>query len=389
MANGQHPMKARIKRLLGQVGFVAERELDDLSRRLRERLEAVRPVQILPYRGYGTADRLLLQGRVLEDKGIRPATDTDRWWDNAWRMYRRFQSDEVPGARLQLRHTSTTLDVLTDAEGFFHATLPITAPLPHNRLWHEVSIRLLERVVPDQGPVEATGHVLVPRDPAFGVISDIDDTILLSHARNKPRLALVMLLGNAHTRLPFAGVAAFYRALQAGAEGTAHNPIFYVSNSPWNLYDFLVDFMRVQDIPLGPLFLRDYGLNDDGVVLLSDPRHKRERIEALLTMYPTLPFLLIGDSGEQDPELYAQVVEAHPGRIQAIYIRNVTDGVRARQVQALAEATAARGVPMLLSGDTVAAAEHAAAHGFIAAAEVSTVREEARLRPGVVDLSTE
>ena len=71
-------------------------------------------------------------------------------------------------------------------------------------------------------------------------------------------MAKLTLLHNAHTRLPFEGVAGFYQALQRGRDGEAYNPVFYVSNSPWNLYDLLEDFLDVHGIPRGPLLLRDW-----------------------------------------------------------------------------------------------------------------------------------
>ena len=78
-----------------------------------------------------------------------------------------------------------------------------------------------------------------PPSARFGVISDIDDTVLVSHVTSPFKMALVSLFGNAHTRSPFPGVAEFYQALQGGVGGAEQNPIFYVSSSPWNFYDLL------------------------------------------------------------------------------------------------------------------------------------------------------
>jgi phosphatidate phosphatase APP1 len=118
--------------------------------------------------------------------------------------------------------------------------------------------------VTGQTDVSADGHILVPPAASqFGVISDVDDTILVSGVTNLLRMARLAFLNNARTRLPFAGVAAFYRALQSGPESTLFNPVFYVSSSPWNLYDLLVDFCAVQGIPKGPFMLRDVGVDED------------------------------------------------------------------------------------------------------------------------------
>ena len=80
---------------------------------------------------------------------------------------------------------------------------------------------------------------------------------------------------------------------------------------------FLIGFLRHRDFPLGPLLLRDLIGTREGRA------RKHERIEEILELHPQLPFVLIGDSGEQDPEIYADIVRAHPGRILAVYIREV------------------------------------------------------------------
>jgi phosphatidate phosphatase APP1 len=203
-------------------------------------------------------------------------------------------------------------------------------------------------------------QVLTPPPSArFGVISDIDDTVLVSHAASPFRMALTALLNNARTRSPFPGVAAFYQALQAGVRGDEQNPIFYVSSSPWNFYDLLVEFMQVNEIPAGPLLLRDYGRQNLRDIGHRD--HKRGEIDALLAAYPALPFVLMGDSGQEDPEIYASVVQDFPDRILGIHIRDVTPGSarRRQEIAALAEATAAAGAPLLFSAATADAVHFA------------------------------
>jgi phosphatidate phosphatase APP1 len=165
--------------------------------------------------------------------------------------------------------------------------------------------------------------------------------------------------------LPFEGVAAFYRALHRGLEGRPRNPVFYVSSSPWNLYDLLVDFLTLKGLPKGPLLLRDLGLDRQKFIKSGHGTHKIAQVDRLFEMYPDLPFILIGDSGQHDPEIYKQVVERDPDRVLAIYIRDVSTPRRAREVQALATDVEAAGVPMQLVPDTEAAAEHAVAKEFI------------------------
>ena len=166
--------------------------------------------------------------------------------------------------------------------------------------------------------------VLVPSAAAkFGIISDIDDTVISSNVGNKLKMILTVILSNEHTRKPFEGVAGFYRALQLGVNEGEDNPIFYVSNSAWNLYTALLEFLRLQKIPLGPLLLRDFG---DHMLFSQVPEsHKRSNIKNILDAFPHLPFVLIGDSGERDREIYREIVQEYPTRIRVVYIRSINN----------------------------------------------------------------
>jgi len=217
------------------------------------------PVIILPYLGYGTTKKLTICGRVLEDEGFRPAADADGRWRNLIRFWKRLESDEVPGARVRARGTET----VTDREGYFHLELEGS----FRAGWNKVPLELLH-----PARARAMGRVLVPSKKAkFGVISDIDDTVVYSNVTRKLRMILTAAFSNARTRKPFEGVAAFYRALHAGV-----NPVFYVSKSPWNLFAPIVEYLAVQGLPEGPVLLRDFGLRPEIAQAQdhrSDPEH--------------------------------------------------------------------------------------------------------------------
>jgi phosphatidate phosphatase APP1 len=326
-----------LRRTVLVVGQAIEERFDAFRFRLKRRFGLLDPFEILPYRGYGTTRELFLKGRVLEEAGIsRPGRD-DTVWKNIINMARRFASDEVAGARVRATFEGLQVETTADVEGFFDIRLRLPKQAAH-----------------------------------FGVISDLDDTVLRSNATSMLRMAWIVVRNNAHTRLPFEGVSAFYRALRLGADGRASNPIFYVSSSPWNIYDMLVDFLNVHGVPHGPLFLKDWSLS----VLGKHRDYKIGVIRGLLSTYEDLPFVLIGDSGEEDPEIYLQVVREHQGRIKAIYIRDVTSVERDAEVRAMADEARMLGTEMLTVPDTTAAAEHAASMGLIAADSVSAVRSE-------------
>jgi phosphatidate phosphatase APP1 len=144
-----------------------------------------------------------------------------------------------------------------------------------------------------------------------------------------------------------------------------------VSNSPWNLYDLLEDFLDIHQIPRGPLLLRDWSPR----MLKAGERHKLAAIQALLDTYPELEVVLVGDCGERDPEIYRQVVLRHPGRVLAVYVRDVAPN-RRDVVRAIAEELAGHGVDLVFSPDTEAARRHALDHGLIVAAALPNEWDE-------------
>jgi phosphatidate phosphatase APP1 len=361
-----------LRRTVLVVMRAVEERIDAFRFRMKSRLGLLDPFEILPYRGHGTSRELFLKGRVLEEAGITHAARDDAVWRNILNMARRFASGEVAGARLRATFRGLQIETIADEEGFFEVHFRLPEPLNGEAGWYQVELDLLSPPSPGGGKVRSTGQVLVPHGARFGVISDLDDTVVRSSATSVLKMAWIVVLNNAHTRLPFEGVAAFYRALQLGAEGGGSNPIFYVSSSPWNIYDMLEDFLNVHGVPPGPLFLKDWSLT----VLGKHRGYKLGVIRRLLSTYEDLPFVLIGDSGEEDPEIYLQAVREHPGRIVAVYIRDVTSVERDAEVRAMADEARGLGTKMVAVPDTTAAAEHAASIGLIAPDAIDAVRVE-------------
>ena len=353
------------KKLFNDVSSNIEGRFDDLFFNFRKRLKLNDPLQIVTYRSYGTINRLYIKGRVMEDKGIDSATDQDTIFNNLVNMYHRFQSDEIPGACLKVNFQNQEHTVITDEEGYFMLNLAPDAPIEWEDIWHEIEIELMEAPVPFTAGLKSTAEVLVPPlDAEYGIISDIDDTVIKTSATDVLAMSRKVFLHNARTRLPFAGVSEFYKALQLGRNGKRNNPFFYVSSSPWNMYDLLKDFLDLNEIPAGPLLLRDFGLQDNKLISSGHMGHKFKEIENILLTYPLLNFVLIGDSGQEDPKIYREVVKKYPGRILAIYIRDVQ--LAEREKIAMDISTELKDhVELVIVDNTVEAAEHAAKTGLI------------------------
>ena len=187
----------------------AEVRFDRFRFGLKRRFGLLDPFEILPYRGHGTQRELFLKGRVLEVTGITRSGQNDTLWHNLRNMARRFASDEVAGARVRGSFGGIGVQAVADEEGFFDARFELPEALAGPTRWHPVELELTYPASPGGGVARSTGQVLVPSGARVGIISDIDDTVVRSSATNVLKMAWIALRNNAHTRLPFEGVATF------------------------------------------------------------------------------------------------------------------------------------------------------------------------------------
>lgn len=317
-----------------------EELFDSIKARLRRRY-GVHRLQIVAYPGYRCDEHAFIRGRVLCGKDIERGADHHGAWRNFANMAKRFLSAEIPHARLEVRWNGHIRQITTDHEGFFGEELPMPDDVDT-----EIRVRVIEPAVDRVVEIEAP---IIPstRDPNLVIVSDIDDTIILTWATKVWRMIRLTLFGNATTRLPFAGVAEWYRALQRGPKGDHNDPIFYVSSSPWNLYDFIEEFLDFNGIPKGPLFLRDHGLEGGKMKISDHHTHKLNAIERLLGDYPNKSFVLIGDNGQRDPEIYRDIVAKHDGRVLGVCVRNVNP-LRVLDMKRIERQLSERGVPFKL-----------------------------------------
>lgn len=362
------------KPLLHALGANVESAIDHVRHRFNRRFRPDRRLHVLAYRGFGNRERCTLSGRVLIYRE-QPDAAPDALWTSLQASYRRFETDEVPGIRVQARASSSTetgdkkdspmlAEAVTDDEGYFLFDFETPDGI-------DGPVLTLDLSLPDQHDAVVDGAaevMLAGANARFGVISDIDDTVLITQATSLLKMMRLTLLESSESRVAFPGVAAFYEALNRGG-----NPFFYVSSSPWNLHEFLSDFMRLKGIVAGPMLLRDFGLDRDKLVAGPHLAHKLTQIRSVLDRHPDLHFLLIGDSGQHDPEVYRDIVNEYPDRILAIYIRDVSGDARDRTVAGIANELAAAGVDMLLVPDTLAAARHAATRGWLDEAALERV----------------
>ncbi len=367
---------SKVKKKVLSVLYSIKHRLSRTKLWLGKKLGLIRTVMIMPYQGFGNGKELFFLGRVLMDRGIGASLLEDSKWRNFQKMYKRFMSWEISEARVEASFEGITKSAITDSEGYFEIRMELPQPIKGENRWQKIRVKLVDQVVKNQQPSETYSHVFVPSEHVeFGVISDIDDTIVPTGATKMWAMVKTTFLGNAMTRVPFPGVAAFYQALSKGLVGHENNPFFYVSSSPWNLYDFLQELMSIHHLPQGPLMLRDVGLSREHFFAGSHTVHKLVQIERIFDIITDIPFILIGDSGQHDAEIYLQVIRDFPGRVKMVYIRDV-DPDSHQKVLKIAEEIGKLGVELMLITDTIEATHHAVSKGWILEEDIAHIVEE-------------
>lgn len=342
----------------------------------KEKFELFEPIKIQPYYGFGNEHYVFIKGRVLEEEGLAEKKEDVSNVQHLKDTYKRYESDEIPHLKISAEFAGKKLEMQTDDEGFFEFEFRFDEPVDYQKFGKKIKFRLLETKT-DEDYIEAEGQIFVPdKNAEFGIISDIDDTVLVSKITHFLAKLKLMLLEDSTERSPFPGIAAFLRALRKGRDEKGYNPVFYVSGSEWNLFDLLINFFQYHDIPEGPLLLKDKGTRSgDGDFKTIEKEYKREKIRHILETFPDLNFICIGDSGQEDPEIYQQVQEEFPGRLLGIYIRDVSPEKRDKEVHRIKEEVQKKDAEMLLVEDTFSAAKHAEKMQWISEDQLAEIKE--------------
>ena len=289
------------------------------------------PLVLLAYRSEGTPELLRVRGRVVERMGVEKPDEGGSVFRNILNTFHRLESDEIPGARVIARYRGVEARDETDAEGYFEMELRPGEGVEAG--WHDVGLEILGSMAGGAG-VATTAEVLVPSPEAeFVVVSDLDDTVIRSHATETWTRIRTVFAQSASSRSTMPGAAPLYSALEGGPDGDGSNPFFYVSRSGWGLYDLFEDFLDERGFPRGGMFLQDLALIEEKSQKLGSEDHKRDTIRRLMDDYPDLPFVLIGDSGQEDPETYRDIVRERPDRVRAVLVRDVTEPALDREVR--------------------------------------------------------
>ncbi|QTD36867.1 DUF2183 domain-containing protein [Polaribacter batillariae] len=326
------------------------------------------PLQIIVFQSYGTNSHFYTRGRALQDEKIN--LDQENFFSLLINTWKRFESDEVKNTAITITLPNNfKINTVTDSAGYFIVDKKIEnlSNLANEEGWlhfeASYSNENVGRAINNKN--RFPGELLIPAEnAAFGVISDIDDTILHTGVVStfKWRLLVNTFFKSPSKRKALEGAANFYNLLHLGKTGKNANPIFYVSHSPWNLYRYLEVFLKKNNFPKGAILLRTFGNIFQKKTPKTKPQKQKEIVNILKT-YTNLSFILIGDAGEYDADIYIEIVKLYPNRIKAIYLRSVKHVKKMARIKKLIKNYF--DTPILIVHSSEEAIEHAKKHGFI------------------------
>lgn len=281
--------------------------------------------RLLAYRGVSCNNFLWIRGRIVADNQLPEPSEQDSLWGNIRNSFKRVTQNGYANRKGTLMLHKQEFEFTTDRFGFIDFYTDQLVP---------------QQITPFRSDVhwtfsELNHQITSPKlvydidlKSPYGLISDIDDTVVHTFVEYKSQAVLRTMMGNAYTKDAIAGAATMLNKLGLSEPNKDfHLPIIYVSRSPYQIYDVLQDFFHLNNFPDGPIWLKyawfnslSYKQND----IVSEP--KFNNMCRFLEMTAPLPFIVFGDSAELDAIIYLNLAKKYPNRIRKIYIRRVTKG---------------------------------------------------------------
>ena len=271
------------------------------------------------YRGYANDQELIVMGHVFEPTKTRDYDFLDKNFKNASSIISQFRIKTHANADVYLTHNGGKIHTKTLVDGYFKFCIPLDNN--HNYGWMDYEVSIIH----ENETIVTKESYIRPHRGDLGIISDIDDTFLVSYTLNPLKKLYYLLFKNVEGRKVFEDVVPHFQALSSAgrSEKGELNAFFYVSSSEWNLYRFLVTFTEIHQLPKAVLLLKDIktSLTNFFWTGRGGHNHKFDKIKHILEFYPNLKYVLIGDDSQHDPFLYEAISKIFPLTVKAIYIR--------------------------------------------------------------------
>lgn len=317
---------------------------------------------IVVYPGYANHTGLVVFGHVFRQNLRHWYPYSDNLFKNLRVLWKVFRVKGLAGVRVQILVGGVVAETTTDAKGFYRFDLSLSPSVPYG--WTAVDVRL----APGGGyeaPV-AQGRVLRPALNSYDIISDIDDTLLISHSLNWWKKFRLLIMHQPSERMPFDGVVSHYQQLYDANSRKGSCLFSFVSSSEWNLYPFIRAFSRTYQVPRGIYLMGNLKTHFAELFRTGGGNHghKLQKIQEILRYYPDHHFILLGDDTQQDPVLYMQAVRRFPRQISCVYIRH-TRRRPSREVVAMLGEIERLGVPYCYFSHSDEAIRHSRLMGFM------------------------
>lgn len=314
------------------------------------------------YHGYGHAHNLVVYGHVFKRKAKTQQVYSNNLFVNIAHLLKLFILKPYAFVEVRLQFFDQTIYNKTEGDGFFKFEWKAEHEVPAG--WHFVKVEAVDK----NGKVLSAGEgkVYVPHITQYAFISDVDDTVMISHSATIGWRLRELFIKNPHTRKTFPDAASHYQQLALShTESDQPNPFFYVSSSEWNLYDYLVETFRFNKLPDGAFLLNTLKRWKD-LVRTGKTGHEGKllRVMRILDAFPNQKFIFFGDNSQHDPEIYSTIVERYPKNIEAVYIRNIRPEKEVETRQLLNKVEE-KGVRACLFNNSEEAIEHSKSIGLI------------------------
>ncbi|NQX13677.1 DUF2183 domain-containing protein [Microbacteriaceae bacterium VKM Ac-2855] len=302
----ENPVAAQAAEVLHRAARIEDRIHEFRVRRAVRRGYVSR---VIPYTGYGTTTQLRVLARVLYTRPTPEGEEPPRPVEGV-RGWRSFTSVFVSDVAVTIEADGQRHEVVADRGGVVDADIPVSLTPG----WHTISISTAE-----SESVEAPVFIVAP-DSRIGIVSDIDDTVMVTALPRPFVAAWNTFVLDEHARMPTPGMAVFLDRFSSQHPGS---PVIYLSTGAWNVAPALTRFLSRNLYPSGALLLTDWGPTHDRF-FRSGREHKEQNLRRLVAEFPDVRWLLVGDDGQHDEEIYSTFAAEYPQHVAAIAIRQLS-----------------------------------------------------------------
>jgi len=273
---------------------------------------------IVVYNAYGNTHHIIIQGRMEKEKSYKKVNRDDSWFKNLFRRLREIEANEIKGKNIFATINQESFLTKGDSEGYFEFDIKTKKAIKSGYK----SIELQIQNNPDIKRVKAT---IIGAKPLIGIISDFDDTLIISNVTNKIKLGINTMFKNYQQRKIVPGMVERFNKILAQNPKNSPNALFVLSGSPQQLFKPINSFLNYYNFPKRVLILKKaHGDNKDP--LTDQFAYKTQKIKRLIKLYPNIKWVMFGDSGEKDLEVYRFIKSKYPNKIKEYYIRNIQSG---------------------------------------------------------------